>query len=78
MIQFPLPFCTEREIAIETAVDLIHRLRTDDVIAVIPVLARYAKPAQSQLQSPMVASSPYLSILGTHGVQAPAGHSQAG
>ena len=47
----PISLASERDTAINIACRLITRLTTSDVIAVIPVLARYAGPAPSQLQS---------------------------
>ena len=78
MLQFPLPLQSEREAATDTATDLIRSLSTADLIAVIPVLARYAQPGPSRSQSSKMESYPFLSIPGTPREPVPVERPQAG
>lgn len=78
MIQFPLSVLAERARAIDTVYDLIKTLPTADLLAVIPVLARYAGPPPPHSQLPREELYPFPSTRRTHGAPTRVGERPAG
>lgn len=77
-MQFPLPFPSELSLARDEAHVLIDRLVFRDLIAVIPVLARYAEPVPSPMQSLQAGPFQSVAIRRIRAVQAPVDGHRAG